>query len=210
MGYNTFMIIHLCCRILKIMNVKIILEGSRILIVKCYCSKDNGRSMKNITFITTGGTIEKTYDEHHGILTNRHSILTKILESLRLPELSVSQRNVIFKDSLDMTDGDREIIVDMTRQSMESSDAVIILHGTDTLELTGRLLSGKIKKPLCPIIFTGAMRPYEFRDSDAMQNVVEALFAAVLIDPGIYVVMHNKLLRFPGVRKDRDKLTFIK
>ncbi|MDZ7796065.1 MAG: hypothetical protein U5N56_03060 [Candidatus Marinimicrobia bacterium] len=52
--------------------------------------------------------------------------------------------------------------------------------------------------------------PYEFRDSDAMQNVVEALFAAVLVDPGIYVVMHNKLLPFPGVRKDRDKLTFIK
>jgi L-asparaginase len=165
--------------------------------------------MKNITFITTGGTIEKTYDEHNGVLTNQHSILSKILESLRLPELSVSQRNVIFKDSLDMTDRDREIILDMTRQAMGSSDAVIILHGTDTLEVTGRLLAAEINDPPCPVIFTGAMRPYEFRDSDAMQNVVEALFAAVLVDPGIYVVMHNKLLHFPGVKKDRDKLTFI-
>ncbi|MDZ7820938.1 MAG: asparaginase domain-containing protein [Candidatus Marinimicrobia bacterium] len=166
--------------------------------------------MEKITFITTGGTIEKTYDEHNGILTNQHSILTKILESLRLPELSVSQRNVIFKDSLDMTDGDREIIYEMTRQAMESSDAVIILHGTDTLELTGKMLSRKIKKAPCPIIFTGAMRPYEFRDSDAMQNVVEALFAARLVKPGIYVVMHNKLLAFPGVKKDRDKHTFVR
>ncbi len=166
--------------------------------------------MEKITFITTGGTIEKTYDEHNGILTNQHSILSGILESLRLPELSVDQRNVIFKDSLDMTENDRNIILDITRQAMASSDAIIILHGTDTLEVTGTLLCKEIKEPKCPVIFTGAMRPYEFRDSDAMQNVVEALFAARLVKPGIYAVMHNKLLAFPGVKKDRDKHTFVR
>lgn len=166
--------------------------------------------MRHITFITTGGTIEKTYDEHTGFLTNQHSILSKILNTLRLPDSTVSQRNVIFKDSLDMTDIDREIILDITRQSMTVSDAVIILHGTDTLELTGNLLYREIAKPLCPIIFTGAMRPYEFRDSDATQNVIEALFAANLVPPGIYVAMHNRLLAFPDVKKDREKLTFVK
>jgi len=59
--------------------------------------------MKQITFITTGGTIEKTYDEHSGALSNQHSILSKILTTLRLPEININQRNVIFKDSLDMT-----------------------------------------------------------------------------------------------------------
>jgi L-asparaginase len=166
--------------------------------------------MKQITFITTGGTIEKTYDERTGILTNQHSILTKILDSLRLPELSINQRNVIFKDSLDMTDIDRGIILDIILHSMQHSDAVIILHGTDTLELTADLLYREIREPRCPVIFTGAMRPYEFRDSDASQNVTEALFAATLVEPGIYVVMHNKLLPFPGVRKDRENLTFIR
>lgn len=166
--------------------------------------------MKEITFITTGGTIEKTYDEHSGALLNQHSILIKILGTLRLPEMNINQRNVIFKDSLDMTDSDREIILDITRQAMERSDAIIILHGTDTLELTGNLLYREIREPRCPIIFTGAMRPYEFRDSDAAQNVTEALFAARLVKPGIYVAMHNRLLAFPGVKKDRDKLTFVK
>jgi L-asparaginase len=93
---------------------------------------------------------------------------------------------------------------------MRTSDAIIILHGTDTLELTGKLLYQEIPSPRCPIIFTGAMRPYEFRDSDASQNVTEALFAAVLVEPGIYVAMHNRLLAFPGVKKDREKLTFVK
>lgn len=165
--------------------------------------------MKQITFITTGGTIEKTYDEHSGALSNQNSILSKILSTLRLPEININQRDVIFKDSLDMTESDREIILDITRQAMTGSDAIIILHGTDTLELTGKLLYKEINKPLCPVILTGAMRPYEFRDSDASQNVIEALFAANLVDPGIYVCMHNHLLEFPEVKKDRDKLTFV-
>ncbi len=166
--------------------------------------------MKHITFITTGGTIEKTYNEHTGSLKNQHSILSRILATLRLPDMSISQRNVIFKDSLDMTDSDREIVLDITRQAMTGSDAIIILHGTDTLEQTGQLLYEEIDKPLCPVIFTGAMRPYEFKDSDAAQNVIEALFSVNLVPPGIYVAMHNKLLAFPNVKKDREKLTFVK
>ena len=166
--------------------------------------------MKEITFITTGGTIEKTYNEHSGVLLNQHSILSKILGTLRLPNTNINQRNVIFKDSLDMTESDREIILDITKQAMAKSDAIIILHGTDTLEQTGNILYNEIKDPKCPIIFTGAMRPYEFRDSDAAQNVTEALFAATWVNPGIYVAMHNQLLAFPGVKKDRDKLTFTK
>lgn len=161
-----------------------------------------------ITIITTGGTIEKTYNEQDGSLKNYSSILTKILDSLRLPDLEIQQRNIIFKDSLDMTDEDRDLVLRLTRMEMKNADAVIILHGTDTLEKTGELLYNEIKEPLCPIIFTGAMRPYEFRDSDAVQNVTESLIAARLVAPGIYVVMHNRILQFPGVYKDRARRTF--
>ncbi|MDK2976589.1 MAG: L-asparaginase [Candidatus Marinimicrobia bacterium] len=161
-----------------------------------------------ITIITTGGTIEKTYNEQDGSLKNYSSILTKILGSLRLPDLEIQQRNIIFKDSLDMTDEDRDLVLRLTRLEMKNADAVIILHGTDTLENTGELLYHEIKNPPCPIIFTGAMRPYEFRDSDAVQNVTESLIAARLVEPGIYVVMHNRILKFPGVFKDRTRRTF--
>jgi L-asparaginase len=60
------------------------------------------------------------------------------------------------------------------------------------------------------VVLTGAMRPYEFRDSDALQNVTEALLAARILDGGIYVVMHNRVLSFPGVVKDRRALTFVR
>jgi L-asparaginase len=53
------------------------------------------------------------------------------------------------------------------------------------------------------------MRPYEFRDTDALQNVIEALLASRLVGPGIYVAMHNRVLQFPGVEKDRQALSFV-
>ena len=164
----------------------------------------------NITILTTGGTIEKTYNERDGSLKNYHTILPEILAGLRLPDLDVSYEQVVFKDSLEMTEDDRKRILAATRRSLPVSDAIIILHGTDTMAETGELLSGELTDLQIPIILTGAMQPYKFRDTDALQNVTESLLAARLVSPGVYVVMHNRVLRFPGVVKDREDLTFVK
>jgi L-asparaginase len=132
-----------------------------------------------------------------------------ILGSLRLPDLFVRHTVVMHKDSLDMTDEDRLVILKAVRDALPGSDAVVILHGTDTLAKTGDLLYRELGDIDTPVILTGAMRPYEFRDTDAMQNVTEALLAARLLDGGVYAVMHNRVLPFPGVAKDRRARTFI-
>ncbi|HHR85216.1 MAG TPA: asparaginase [Candidatus Acetothermia bacterium] len=163
-----------------------------------------------ITILTTGGTIEKTYNERDGSLKNYHTILPEMLAGLRLPDLDVSYEQVVFKDSLEMTQDDRRRILAATRQALAASDAIIILHGTDTMAETGELLNRELVDSKVPVILTGAMRPYKFRDTDALQNVTESLLAARLVPPGVYVVMHNRVLRFPGVVKDREKLTFTK
>jgi len=59
-------------------------------------------------------------------------------------------------------------------------------------------------------VFTGAMRNYELGSTDALQNLTEALLAVQLVAPGVYVAMHNQLLKFPGVRKDKERGTFVK
>ena len=162
-----------------------------------------------LTILTTGGTIDKTYDEFQGSLRNSHTVLDVILDSLRIPDLFIRHVDVMHKDSLDMTVEDRKLIARAVRDAARNSDAVIILHGTDTLEETGDLLCAEGGEFEVPVILTGAMRPYEFRDTDAVQNVTEALLAARLLDPGVFVVMHNRVLRFPGVTKDRQALTFV-
>lgn len=161
-----------------------------------------------LTILTTGGTIEKTYNEFEGSLGNTRSVLDEILGLLRLPDLFIRHIPVMHKDSLDMTDLDRKAIEAAVRNSLPSSDGILILHGTDTLSVTGEHLYRNIPDLTIPIVLTGAMRPYEFRDSDALQNVTEALLSLRLIPPGVYVVMHNKVLPFPGVVKDKQSLSF--
>ena len=52
--------------------------------------------------------------------------------------------------------------------------------------------------------------PSELRSTDALQNLTEALLAVQLLPPGVYVAMHNQVLAFPGVVKDRQAGTFTK
>ncbi len=162
----------------------------------------------SIAILTTGGTIDKTYDETDGSLQNTRSILEELLRTLRLPALEVTHVPVMSKDSLDITDADREQIVQAVHDALERHDGVLVIHGTDTLELSGELLVASLQALDKPIVLTGAMRPYEFRDTDALQNVTESLLALRLLPPGVYAVMHGRALAFPGVYKDRANRTF--
>ncbi len=178
--------------------------------------------MRRITLVTTGGTIEKTYDESSGDLVNRRSIVHRMLEELRLEDTEVNILEVMSKDSLDLTDEDRGRIVAMVRAggaaglqqgtaptSEAATDGMVILHGTDTLEMTGECLHRQIEQPVIPIVLTGAIRPFEMKRSDALQNLTEAIFAAGMLEPGVYCVAHGRALRFPGVRKDPRNRTFV-
>jgi len=177
--------------------------------------------MRQITLISTGGTIEKTYDEHAGTLNNRSSIVQEMLRLLRLEDTQINTLQLMQKDSLDITDGDRARILDavrlvvgpMTDDTLTNPNdcmGVIILHGTDTLCQTGEWLYEALKDSInVPIILTGAMRPFEMKRSDALQNLNEAIFATGILDPGVYVVAHNKALKFPGPVKDRERGTFV-
>lgn len=169
--------------------------------------------MRRVTLITTGGTIEKTYDEETGVLENRRSIVQRMLEELRLEDTQVSVLEVMSKDSLEMTDADRRRIVEAVRLAGAEEEGqcagVVILHGTDTLSETGHRLESELREPRVPVVLTGAMRPFEMKQSDALQNLTEAIFATGVLRPGVYCVAHGRCLRFPGVRKDRQHGTFV-
>jgi L-asparaginase len=166
--------------------------------------------MRTVELITTGGTIEKTYDEGTGELFNRGSIVARMLRRLNLVDTEIRHRALMSKDSLHMTEEDREQIANAVKEAASTADAVLVLHGTDTLHLTGeRLLESFAPAgPGVPIVLTGAMRPFEMKRSDALQNLTEALMASSLLPPGVYCVAHGRALKFPGVVKDRTKGTF--
>ncbi|MCC6322311.1 MAG: asparaginase [Phycisphaerales bacterium] len=173
--------------------------------------------MRHITLITTGGTIEKTYDEMTGELANRRSVVRRMLRRLRLEDTTVSTIELLSKDSLHMTEDDRTAIVEACRaagaerpQNSGGGAGIVVLHGTDTLALTGERLHKELRSPTVPLVLTGAMRPFEMARSDALQNLTEAIFATGIQPPGVYVAAHGRVLKFPGVQKDRERGTFVR
>ncbi len=165
---------------------------------------------RRICIISTGGTIEKTYDELEGVLQNRVSVLDVMLASLELNHLEIIRVPLMRKDSLDMTPEDHVLIARTAAAMAEAHDGVIVVHGTDRLTTTGEKMVALMGRPRVPVVLTGAMRPWELRRTDALQNLTEALMAVQLLSPGVWSVMHGVALEFPGVRKDYQLGTFVK
>lgn len=165
---------------------------------------------RKINIITTGGTIEKTYDEFDGTLFNRETVIkNKLNQRLRLPYTEIIISSLMTMDSLDMQDQDRVLIAEKIKE-LEVADNVpiVVLHGTDSMQQSAETAHEILKDLKVPVIFTGAMRPLGFEDSDALQNVTEALICAQILKPGVYISFHNRLFEVPGVRKNRNKRTF--
>jgi L-asparaginase len=165
---------------------------------------------RSIALISTGGTIEKTYDELRGVLSNQVSVLDIMLASLELRGVDIQRVQLMNKDSLDMSPEDHTLIAQIAGRLAEAHAGVVVVHGTDRLAVSGERVVELVGAPVSPIVFTGAMRPFELRSTDALQNLTEALLAVQLVPPGVYVAMHNQVLRFPGVIKDPERGTFVK
>jgi L-asparaginase len=160
-----------------------------------------------IHLISTGGTIEKIYSESTGSVVNLETKIDRYLKQLRLPDAEIDAISVMNIDSLEMTREDREKLLEVIRRRLDAP--IVITHGTDTLVETGLFLKARLPDLPVPIIFTGAMTPLGFERSDGLQNLTESLLAARLLQPGIWLVIHNQVFPIDRVRKDRAMARFI-
>jgi L-asparaginase len=165
--------------------------------------------MTTVYILTTGGTIEKTYSEQTGTVANVNAKIQRYLDLLRLPDTQVNVNPLLNKDSLEMTDSDRHLVLESVQGLLTQNSPIIVTHGTDTMVETGCYLQRALPNLKVPIVFTGAMSPLGFEGSDGLQNLTESLLAVRLLPPGIYVVMHNQAFPIDKVRKDRAKARFV-
>ena len=165
--------------------------------------------MQRIYVIATGGTIEKVYSEQTGAVQNLDSKIDRYFRLLRLPDADIQVTHLMNKDSLEMTDADRERVLAAVREKLREPAPVVITHGTDTMVETGLLLEKNLAGLRFPIVLTGAMTPLGFESSDGSQNLTESLFAARVLAPGVYIVMHNQAFPIGRVRKDRELARFV-
>jgi L-asparaginase len=165
--------------------------------------------VRTVHVLTTGGTIEKIYSESRGSVENLESKIERYLKRLRLPGTRVDVAHLMNKDSLEMTDSDRQFVLAAVEAKLAGKNPIVITHGTDTMVETGRFLKARLPDLQVPIVFTGAMTPLGFEETDGLQNLTEALFATRLLAPGVWIVMHGQFFPVDQVRKDRDLARFV-
>lgn len=163
-----------------------------------------------VVIINTGGTLNKCYDPIAGqlIVSPDETAITKLLESAA-PNLDIHLMGLIHKDSLEMTDEDRKLIIAAIRTLPGSLQRapIIVVHGTDTLHQTATMLD---QAPLDHVvILTGAMRPAEIEPRESALHLGLALgFLAAAPEPGIYVAMHGRVAPYSQLRKNYDEGIF--
>src|ERR1044072_5153272 len=152
-----------------------------------------------IRILATGGTFDKEYNERTGQLYFKD---THIAEMLRLgrSQVEVSIRTVMMTDSLEMTDADRNLIVQNCLQSAD--DRIEITHGTDTMTETAAAVAGAAAGKTG--VLTGAMIPYAFGSSDGLFNLGSALSFAQVLPPGVYLAMNGQHFAWDRVRKNGE------
>ncbi|MDX9901328.1 MAG: asparaginase domain-containing protein [Aliarcobacter sp.] len=159
-----------------------------------------------ITVLNTGGTFNKRYNPITGQLEvpSDNIALDKIIKSCFNVEFDI--KNIVSKDSLDFTQEDRETILENIINS--ENDKIIIIHGTDTVDLTAKFIEDKIENK--KVVFTGAMVPMSIDEVEATMNFSQAIgFLNAPIKNGIYLSMHGSVIEHSKLKKDRSEGQFL-
>lgn len=110
-------------------------------------------------------------------------------------------------DSANMTQANwlamRDAIVDGVE--LEGCDAVLLLHGTDTLAYSAAALSFLLLGLPVPVVLTGSMQPAGVEGGDAWPNLFGAMaLLAAGVTPGVHLYFNGRLLNGARASKQRS------
>ena len=157
----------------------------------------------HIHLVTTGGTIDKVYFDAQSSYEVGEPQVDRMLQQANVT-FDYDVTTLFRKDSLDLTDEDRQAIVEAVREL--SGDRVVVTHGTDTMVETARALRDGVDGKVVALV--GALNPSRFRDSDAFFNVGFAMAAVQTLSAGVYITMNGRVLAPEHARKNRNANRF--
>lgn len=134
------------------------------------------KPLPKVHIIATGGTIAGTSTDigYDAGKVSIETILQAVPELTRYAELDYEQFCNI--GSQDMDENIWLSLAKRVNQVLDSGkyDAVLITHGTDTMEETAFFLNLTIHNPK-PVILVGSMRPSDANDADGPLNLLKAV-----------------------------------
>jgi L-asparaginase len=155
-----------------------------------------------LVFITTGGTIDKIYFDRKNQFEVGDPQITEVLREANVM-LDHEVVPLMRKDSLDLTDADRRLILETVRK--HPARRFVVTHGTDTMVETGKVLREVEGKT---VVLTGAMQPARFRFTDAVFNIATAVAAVQLLSQGVYIAMNGRVFVPERARKNVEMNCF--
>jgi len=153
----------------------------------------------SIKLFITGGTIDKQYSPLNGELIFVKTHLSEMLEQAK-NKVDIDPEVLMLKDSLDMNDNDRAVILEKCKTTKE--EKILITHGTDTMVETAQVLGKGISNKT--IVLTGAMVPFSFGKTDTLFNLGTAVMACQLLSSGVFIAMGGKIFPWDNVRKNKE------
>ena len=158
-----------------------------------------------ITFITTGGTIDKDYPKGAGAYSFEIGLpaVDRVLAQVN-PNFEYEIISVFKKDSLEIDDDDRAKLVEACRAV--ENDKIIITHGSDSMLRSARALDAIKDKT---IVLVGSFRPEWFKDSNAQFNIGFAIGAIGYLVPGVYIAMHGRVYSWDRCKREDGTSRFV-
>lgn len=148
--------------------------------------------------LNTGGTFNKRYNPITGELfvpSDNHAIETIVKRWV----ISSTIQGIIFKDSLEMDDSDRELLAQTIATAEEK--VIIVVHGTDTMDKSAAKVA-QMGLDKC-VVFTGAMVPFSVDSIEATANLAMAIGYAANRENGVYIVMQGVMGSYDRVAKNK-------
>ena len=142
--------------------------------------------MHKLLVLTTGGTIDKVYFDAKSAYEVGEPVVASVLKAMNV-SLDFEIEQVCKKDSLEITDEDRQSILERVRAS--DAEYILVTHGTDTMVDTAKYIGPQTDKV---VVFTGAMQPAVFRETDGIFNIGVAMGVLSAAKPGVYIAMNGR------------------
>ena len=175
-------------------KVKFLEKGEKPKIELPTLDVKNDPDKKNISIISTGGTVASIIDYKTGAV---HPAFTADDLLRANPEL-MEQANIKGKAILNILSENMkpEYWIKTARSIVDEinngAEGVIVAHGTDTMHYTSAALSFMLNTPI-PIILTGAQRSSDRPSSDAFLNLMASVTAAKSDIAEVLVCMHSNM-----------------
>ncbi|MCL4451909.1 MAG: Glu-tRNA(Gln) amidotransferase subunit GatD [Candidatus Thermoplasmatota archaeon] len=153
-----------------------------------------GNGSRKISLLSTGGTISSKVDYATGAVKPTEDV-SFILDSIRDIKDKITLKAKIIDSILsENMQPDNWIRTGrLVKKALDEDDAVILLHGTDTMSYTASALAFMFERQKGPIILTGSQRSSDRPSSDAFENIESSVRFSMERFGEVGICMHSSI-----------------